>query len=265
LLGSDTCLAGADPSYNAGTFYWDFDAYADWWAIAGQSSGEQSVPDDYLLELVVRMRVRRRLLATISLGIALAGVGVSAALGAFDNNPKAVPSPAPPGLETAQASPGQGVGSVDSSVVAAFRAFRRAPTSADAIKEARALQGLYHPQQQYRANPSLARNVYSGPDGGVYLVPAQGRLCLVTVGVSTGVTVGCTALSDAIKNGVGTVFTDGAVTTLAGVPGWHPGSDDYGPYGSETPRLARPRQRVLDLGLSAHPGDRDGAGWLGTD
>jgi hypothetical protein len=176
------------------------------------------VPDDYyLLELVVRVRVRRRLVATVSLGLALAGVGVSAALGAFDNNPKAVSTPAPPGLETAQASPGQGRGLSRSQCGRCFPCVRRAPKSADAIKDARVLRGLYHPQQQFAANPSLARNVYSGPDGDVYLVPAQGRLCLVTVGVSTGVTVGCNALSDAIKNGMGTIFTDGTVTTLAGV------------------------------------------------
>src|SRR5260370_11854836 len=115
------------------------------------------------------MSLRRRLIATVSVGIAVVGVGVSATLAAFDNAPTSVPSEAPAGLENAQASPGRGVASVDSDAVGAFKAFRRARTSADAalVGNLRALQGLYHPQQQYGANPSLARNVYSGPDGSV--------------------------------------------------------------------------------------------------
>jgi hypothetical protein len=149
--------------------------------------------------------------------LALAGVGVSAALGAFDNNPKAVPTPAPPGLETAQASPGQGVGSVDpnGSLFSVRFVVRQSRLM---LLRTHASGGAFTTHSSNLLPIPVSRGTcIRAPDGDVYLVPAQGRLCLVTVGVSTGVTVGCNALSDAINNGMSTIFPDGTVTTLVGV------------------------------------------------
>jgi hypothetical protein len=37
------------------------------------------------------------------------------------------------------------------------------------------LEGLYHPQRHFSANPSLARRVYAASDGDICLVPADGQ------------------------------------------------------------------------------------------
>ena len=166
------------------------------------------------------MRFSRYIICATVVAVTAVSVGVGAAAGAF-NGPKAVPAASSPRPANAYAARSAGLSSVPQDVAAAFHTFRRLSAQPDIelLNNASVLQGLYHPQQYFAANPSLARRVYTGPQGTVYLIPANGQVCIAAVEqVTGGVTVTCVAISEALHNsmGISVINDDGTTTTITG-------------------------------------------------
>jgi hypothetical protein len=88
----------------------------------------------------------------------------------------------------AGASPGDRCGLYTGEGWQRVRASRRLSTHIDIglLSNASVLEGLYHPPRDFAANPSLARQVYASSEGDIYLVPADGQVCLATVERGTG-------------------------------------------------------------------------------
>lgn len=168
----------------------------------------------------------RRAATTIGFVTMFMGIAVSASLGAFDG-PSSVPSGLHRGQGRSPAVAGRGTTSVSSPVRDGYRAFRRSAESGDLglLSDSPALQGLATGQQQFNANPSLARKVYDGEQGSAYLVPGGDRLCLVIVGtagpasVATAVPVSvqCVHQDLAVEQGMGAVLETNGATTFIGV------------------------------------------------
>jgi hypothetical protein len=104
------------------------------------------------------------------------------------------------------ARPGGGISAVEPAQVAAFGAFRRPVGDADRALCADAvwLGRLGDAQAGNDINPSLARRVYAGSEGSVYVVPGAGALCYIAVGADGGTVIGTTTTAVAAKDGLGT-------------------------------------------------------------
>lgn len=154
--------------------------------------------------------------------LAAMGASVSVSMAAFDGSPSSVPIP----QHTAQnpaptATPGKGTPAIDSAQTTAFAAFRRPQTATDRslIANAQALQALGRAQSESQANPSLARSVYAGTTGSVYLIPGVGKVCAVSVSSTDGVSASCTDTGDAGQEGMGFVqfSSESDAVTFSGV------------------------------------------------
>lgn len=163
-----------------------------------------------------------RLIITL---ISISGiVGAGAAVAAFASSPpgrSGASSSSAPG----QAQPAGGVAAPDAVQLGAFVALRRPAMPADQrlSHDQAALQTLASSQASAQANPSLARNVYAGADGSVFLAPGAGSMCILVSGSTFGRAATCATNAQAISGGLGFVYysTDpsGQVSdfTVAGV------------------------------------------------
>jgi hypothetical protein len=81
--------------------------------------------------------------------------------------------------------------------LAAFRAFRRSPARVDRKFASEPTTSQLHPS----LNPKLARCVYAGEPGRIYIVPGAGAVCFVSIAAGTGETVrGHTTTELAVAN-----------------------------------------------------------------
>lgn len=104
--------------------------------------------------------------------------------------------------------------------MAAFAAFRRPVEDADKALRADAdwLGRLGEAQARFDINPSLARRVYAGPHGTIYLVPGAGTLCCISVAANGAMSIGVTLTASVAKEGfVHLHGGTGSARTLMGV------------------------------------------------
>lgn len=167
------------------------------------------------------MKRYRRIITVASItGI----VGASAAVTALASSPTGGTS----GSESSgpgQAQPAVGVAAPDAEQLGAFVALRRGTTAVDQrpAHDPDALKTLQGSQANAQTNPSLARNVYAGENGSVFLVPGAGTLCLLISGNAFGWVATCATNAQAIAGGLGFVYYSTAPSgqvsdfTIAGV------------------------------------------------
>jgi hypothetical protein len=118
------------------------------------------------------------------------------------------------------ARPDGGISAVEPAHIAAFAAFQRPVGDADKALCADAdwLGRLGEAQARFDINPSLARRVYAGSQGTVYLVPGAGTLCHISVAANGGMFIGTTLTAAAAKDGLVHVQGgNGPARTLVGV------------------------------------------------
>jgi hypothetical protein len=105
------------------------------------------------------------------------------------------------------ATPTGGIPAIEPEQVAAFAAFRRlaADTDRALCADADWLGRLGDAQAGHHINPSLARRVYEGSKGSIYLVPGGGAICYIAAAASGETVIGTTTTEVAAQAGLGSV------------------------------------------------------------
>ncbi len=115
-----------------------------------------------------------------------------------------------------------GIPAVEPEHIAAFAAFQRPVGDFDKALCADAdwLGRLGEEQARFDINPSLARRVFAGPQGTIYLVPGAGTLCYIWVAANGATSIGVTLTASAAKEGFVHLhgWTGSARTTVGVLP-----------------------------------------------
>lgn len=167
------------------------------------------------------MKRYRRIVVVASItGIVVAGAAVAALASSTPDGTGGSQSSGP-----SQAQPDGAVTHPDGEQLGAFVALRRRATAADQhlANDPDVLKTLQASQASAQVNPSLARNVYAGERGTVFLLPGSGNLCLLVTGNAFGRVATCATNAQAGETGLGFVYYSTAPSgqlsdfTIAGV------------------------------------------------